>query len=306
MPFPRTAPLIDAAQALGGPGRLALTRADLHLAATPLRIALIVTLAIVLRLLVHRVVRRLVHQVTTGTVPIVLRPRPGRSNEQPDGPPLVLSARRRQRAETLGSVLRSIASFTIVAISGAMVLSEVGLDLAPVVASAGIIGVAVGFGAQNLIKDFLTGMFMILEDQYGVGDLIDAGPAVGTVEAVGLRSTRLRDDQGTVWHIRNGEILRVGNMSQGWSRMVLDVALSWDTDLTRARTGAKTVLDAVWRDPAWAPLILEEPEVAGVQTLGTDTVELRLVIRTAPSAEAALAREVRLRLKHALDEAGLR
>ena len=220
--------------------------------------------------------------------------------------PLVLSARRRQRAQTLGSVLRSVTSFTVLGIAGAMVLSELGLDLGPVVASAGIIGVAVGFGAQNLIKDFLTGMFMILEDQYGVGDVIDAGPATGTVEAVGLRSTRLRDLEGTVWHIRNGEILRVGNKSQGWSRVVLDVPVGRDTDLPRALSLAQTVLGALWRDPVWSPYVLEEPEVWGVEGLTADAVVVRLVVKTAPQEQSALARELRLRLAEAFTQAEIR
>ena len=284
---------------------LAITREDLHLAATPLRILLIVALAVAIRIAMHRAIGRLVRQATTGTVPIVLRPLKEKGSRLLEAAPIMLSARRQQRAQTIGSVLRSIASFAVFGIAATMVLSELGLNLGPVVASAGIIGVAVGFGAQNLIKDFLTGMFMILEDQYGVGDVIDAGPATGTVESVGLRSTRLRDVEGTVWHIRNGEIIRVGNKSQGWARAVLDVPVAWETDIPRALTVVKAVIDSVWRDPEWSAHVLEEPEVWGVEGMGSDGVLLRLVVKTAPLEQWNVAREVRLRLKEAFDRSGI-
>ncbi len=196
----------------------ALPQRALELATTPARILLIVLLALVLRLVLHRAIGRLVSGATRETVPVLLRPlRPLHDRTRGtllDATPL-LSERRRQRAETIGSVLRSVVSAFVLAVASAMVLAELDFDLGPILASAGIVGVAVGFGAQNLIKDVLNGIFMILEDQYGVGDVIDAGTATGTVEAVGLRTTRLRDATGTIWYIRNGEVLRIGNLSQG-------------------------------------------------------------------------------------------
>ncbi len=269
-----------------------------------LHILLIVVLAVVVRLLLHRSVRRLVRSATDGSVPVVLRPLKDRSGTLLEATPL-LSERRRQRAETVGSVLRSIASLTVFAIAGAMVLRELGLDLAPVIAGAGIIGVAVGFGAQNLVKDFLTGMFMILEDQYGVGDVVDAGPATGTVESVGLRSTRLRDLEGTVWHIRNGEIVRVGNKSQGWARAVLDVPLAWSTSVPTARQLVQRAADSVWQDDEWSARVLEQPEVWGLESLGADGVVLRVVVKTAPLEQWEVARAVRERIKTEFDEAGI-
>jgi small conductance mechanosensitive channel len=124
------------------------------------------------------------------------------------------SERRRLRARTVGSLMRSVVTTLIVAIIAIMIISEAGYDIAPLIASAGVVGIALGFGAQSLVKDYLSGLFMILEDQYGVGDIVDVGPAVGTIEAVGLRVTRLKDSDGTVWYVRNGEILRVGNKTQ--------------------------------------------------------------------------------------------
>ncbi len=144
--------------------------------------------------------------------------------------------RTKQRAQTLGAVLRSIASVTIYFIAVVMVLGEFNVNLGPLIAGAGIIGVALGFGAQSLVKDFLSGIFMLLEDQYGVGDVVNLGDASGTVEAVNLRTTQVRDSSGTLWHVPNGEIRRVGNMSQQWARAVLDLEVAYDTDLNHAMT----------------------------------------------------------------------
>src|SRR4051794_7823773 len=217
----------------------------------------------------------------------------------------MLSERRRQRAETIGSVLRSVTSIVVFTVAGAMVLGELGFDLGPVLASAGIVGVAVGFGAQNLIKDFLNGMFMILEDQYGVGDVVDAGEATGTVESVGLRTTRLRDVQGTVWHIRNGEVIRVGNKSQGWARALLDIPVAWDTDVEQVRDVVKAAADSVWQDEDWSDRIVEEPEVWGIEDMGSTGLVVRLAVKTAPLEQWKVGRELRQRVKAALDGAGI-
>jgi small-conductance mechanosensitive channel len=248
------------------------------------RVVLIVVLALALRLVLHRVVRRVVSTAQRGGV---------------------LSERRRQRAETLGSILRSIASTVVLAVGGAMVLSELGLDLTPIVASAGIVGVAFGFGAQNLVKDFLSGMFMLLEDQYGVGDVIDAGPATGTVESVSLRTTRLRDVEGTVWHIRNGEIARVGNKSQGWSRAVVDLPVVLDTDLTAARTLVEQVANDLWHDQAFAGRVLEQPSVWGVHAIGAEGLVLRVALKTPAGDSGPIERELRERVLAAFAADGI-
>ena len=283
-----------------------LSRHTLHLAVTPARIALILVLAVVLRALLHRAIRRVVAGAASGKVPVVLRPLHDRARSRLLEVSPLLSERRQQRADTIGSVLRSVSSLVVFGVAAAMVLGELGFDLGPVVASAGIVGVAVGFGAQNLIKDFLNGMFMILEDQYGVGDVIDAGEATGTVEAVGLRSTRLRDVQGTVWHIRNGEIIRVGNKSQGWARALLDIPVAWDTDVPHVREVVKAAADSVWTDEDWTAKVLEEPEVWGVEDMGSAGLLIRLVVKTAPLEQWEVARELRQRVKAAFDAEGIR
>jgi len=221
-----------------------------------------------------------------------------------------LSIRAAARAETLGHVLQSISAFAVWAIAGMTILGELGINLGPLVAGAGIAGVALGFGAQSLVKDFLAGMFILVEDQYGVGDIVDVGelsgtPVSGTVEAVSLRATRLRSVNGTVWHVPNGTIMRVGNMSQQWARALLDVSVGYGADIEQVQGIIKRVADGVWQDPAWSGQVLEEPEVWGIEDLGADGVTIRLVVKTQPSEQFSVMRELRARLKHALDDAGV-
>jgi small conductance mechanosensitive channel len=211
--------------------------------------------------------------------------------------------RRNPRASALGSVLSNAASVTIFGIAAAIILGDMGVNLAPVLASAGVLGIAIGFGAQNLVQDFLAGIFMLLEDQYGVGDVIAVGKISGTVEAVSLRITRVRDINGVVWHIRNGTIERAGNESQGWARAVVDFPVAYSQDIPRVRRLMLSTATGMWREPAWQGVILEEPEVWGVQSVTPDEVVVRLAARTAPLRQWEVARELRERLKTALDAA---
>jgi small conductance mechanosensitive channel len=185
------------------------------------------------------------------------------------------------------------------------VLEILGVNLGPLIAGAGIAGVALGFGAQSLVRDFLTGMFMLMEDQYGVGDVIDAGVATGTVEGVSLRTTRLRDVDGVVWHVPNGTILRVGNKSQQWARAVIDVPVTLQADTATADEVIRQVADEVWHDPDYASIILAEPSVLGVESLAPGRVVIRVVVRTRPQEQWRVERELRKRIKAALDEAGI-
>jgi moderate conductance mechanosensitive channel len=270
----------------------------------PLKILLILVLALVIRAVVVRLITRLVGRITASSTHARPGERKGGLTLLDNG--LLASERRRQRTETIGSVLRSVASFTIYGIATVMVLGEVGLNLAPILASAGVVGVALGFGAQNLVKDFLSGIFMIMEDQYGVGDLIDAGEASGTVEEVGLRVTRLRDINGVVWYVRNGEILRVGNKSQGWGRAVVDVPIAYSEDLPRVQDLIQRTADAMAKDPPYDEAILEPPQVAGVESLNGESMMIRLIVKTTPSEQFDVARELRARLKAAFDREGIR
>lgn len=215
------------------------------------------------------------------------------------------AARRAQRAETMGALFKSIVTGVVVAVFGTMMLSEIGVDIAPIIASAGIIGIALGFGAQSLVKDFLSGVFMILEDQFGVGDIIDVGEAIGTVEAVSLRVTRLRDINGTVWYVPNGEIMRVGNQSQNWSRTVLDVGVGYHEDIARVRVVLEEIAHAMWEDEDFVGQVIEEPSVWGVQELAADAVTMRVVLKTTPGSQWAIAREMRQRIKARFDYEGI-
>jgi moderate conductance mechanosensitive channel len=217
----------------------------------------------------------------------------------------IVDERRHQRVRALGSILRSAASITIFAIAGTVILGDLGINLAPLLASAGVVGIAIGFGAQNLVRDYLTGVFMLLEDQYGVGDVISVGDATGTVETMTLRVTRLRDVNGIVWHIRNGTIDQVGNQSQGWARAVVDFPVPYTADLATIRTILASVAEAAWTDPALHGVMLEKPDVWGAQDVSSSEVTMRIVARTAPARQWEVERELRALVKAGLDAAGI-
>ncbi|WP_092530441.1 mechanosensitive ion channel family protein [Amycolatopsis arida] len=273
------------------------------LVAKPLRILLILLIALVVRFLV----RKLIDRLTTvpadggGKLPALLRPLRERA---PDMLGPLTAERRRQRAKTIGSVLKSLTTFVVYGLAVLQILAELGIDLGPIIASAGIVGIALGFGAQNLVRDFLSGMFMMLEDQYGVGDVVDVGEAVGTVEAVGLRITTLRDINGTVWYVRNGEILRVGNSSQGYAVALVDIPFSYNTDVDRATRLLNEVATDAAASDAIAPDILEPPEVLGVESVTPEGIQLRLTVKVRPSRQWAVQRALRAKVMSALEDAG--
>ncbi len=198
-------------------------------------------------------------------------------------------------------MLGNASSLVIFGVTGAIILGDLGVNLAPILASAGVVGIAVGFGAQNLVSDFLAGAFMLLEDQYGVGDIITVADVTGTVEAVSLRVTTIRDVSGVVWYIRNGTITKTGNQAQGWARAVVDFPVPYQKDVPRVRQAMTASAVRMWREPRWNEAILEQPEVWGVQDVSADTVTLRVAARTAPLRQWEVARELRERLKEALD-----
>ncbi|MGZ6801135.1 MAG: mechanosensitive ion channel family protein [Mycobacteriaceae bacterium] len=270
----------------------------------PITIALIVVLALGLRLATHRSIDRLTREPDPEKGPLLLRPLRERATTRrlSNG---MISERRNQRAKTIGSVLKSFTSVTVLSIATVEVLDQLGVNIAPLLASAGIVGVAVGFGAQNLVKDFLSGVFMILEDQYGVGDVIDLGEASGTVEAVGLRVTTLRDYQGTVWYFRNGTVARVGNMSQDFAIAVVDLPLAHSTDVELAATVA---LETARQTVASGQLhedVLAAPEVAGVSKVTADTVTLRVTVTVRPGRQWGVERALNQRILEKFDEHGI-
>lgn len=262
-----------------------------------LRILLIVIIASVLRVLVRRALTKLIDRMN-------------RSAQAVEGTALggllVNAERRRQRSEAIGSVLRSVASFLILGTAALMILGVLNINLAPLLASAGVAGVAIGFGARNLVTDFLSGVFMILEDQYGVGDSIDAGVASGEVVEVGLRVTKLRGDNGEIWYVRNGEIKRIGNLSQGWATAAVDVQVRPTEDLDRVRAAITEAAESMakaepWNERLWGPV-----EVLGLNEVLLDSMVIRVSAKTMPGKALGVERELRWRIKRALDAAGIR
>lgn len=223
-----------------------------------------------------------------------------------------VSIRAAARAKTTTTVLRSGSSGVVYSVALLYSFDVLGLRLGPLFAGAGIAGVALGFGAQSMVKDFLGGMFMLIEDQFGVGDVIDVSDAVGgakgvmgTVEAVTLRITSVRDANGTIWHIPNGEIRRIGNMSQGWARALLDVPVPYGADLDVAVDLIRDVATRVTERPEFRSEVLAPPDVWGVEDLGPQAVMIRLVIKTRPGEQWPIARALRAEIHDAFSAAGM-
>lgn len=277
-----------------------LARAARNMVGTPLKVALIVLVAFIVNRLLQRAIRRFTNTIA-GTADS------SRVQALRNRAPRVLatageySVRSASRAQTIGAVLRSLSTAVVWFVAFLTVLGELQINLGPLLASAGIAGVAVGFGAQTLVKDFLTGIFMLAEDQYGVGDIVDLGPASGTVEGVSLRTTRVRDVQGVLWHIPNGQVARVGNKSQLWARALIDVSVGYHADLRRAEKVLADVARGLYEDPEWHRLLLEPPEVWGVEDLSPDGVKIRVVVKTQPAEQFRVMRELRIRVKERFD-----
>ncbi|MFB9595660.1 mechanosensitive ion channel family protein [Saccharothrix longispora] len=266
-----------------------------------LRIALIVIIAVVVR----AVLRRLIDRMTRGNggkKPKLLRPLRERA---PQALGTFVSERREQRAKTIGSVLKSFITIIVFGVAFIQVLTELGMNVAPILTSAGILGVAIGFGAQNLVKDFLAGMFMMLEDQYGVGDVVDLGPATGTVEAVALRITTIRDTNGTVWYVRNGEILRVGNSSQGFAVAVVDLPLAYGANLSTATEVLTAAVDKAAAEELMAKDVTDKPQVLGVEKVTPEGITMRVTVKVRPGRQWAVQRALRAKLMPALEDAGI-
>jgi small conductance mechanosensitive channel len=272
----------------------------------PLRILVILLTAYLVVRLARRVVRRFVeHAKDDGFQQRVagVRRRTGLSLLDTGA---VAGPRRAQRADAIGNVLRSLTTSVVALIATLMVLGEIGLNLGPLIAGAGIAGIAIGFGAQTLVRDFISGFFMLVEDQYGLGDVIEVEGVSGTVESISLRATRIRDVTGTLWHVPNGTMTKVGNKSQEWARALLDIEVAYSTDIDHARTVIQRVANGMWEDPEYhRQIILEGPEIWGVETLGAHGVAIRLVVKTKPLEQWAVQRELRQRIKAAFDNEGI-
>lgn len=260
--------------------------------------------------LVDRPLRALLYAVAAWFVSWVLRRLVVRFFRRVVPPVLGVSevqrARAESRAETLATVVGGVFTVLVWFVAVISILEVFAVNLGPLLAGAGVAGVALGFGAQNVVRDSLAGTFMILEDQLGVGDVVDLGEARGTVEKVTLRCTRLRDVNGTVWYVPNGQIVRVGNKSQDWARALLDVEVDVDQDVNLVRGVLERTAEEFAADPAWSDALLGPPEVWGVETFTARGYTVRLVLKTRPGQQFDVMRELRVRIKEAFTRAGVR
>jgi small conductance mechanosensitive channel len=221
------------------------------------------------------------------------------------GPLAEKSPRAEQRASTLGGVAASTLRVGIWTVAILLIAGEVGLNLGPLLAGAGIVGLALAFGAQSLVKDFVSGFFILAEDQYGVGDLITVGAVTGNVEEVNLRVTSIRANDGTVWFVPNGEIRMVGNAAKDWAKAVVDVVVPKGADLALAIASITDEVDQMAADALWAEALTEKPQVLGVETMGTEGVTVRVEVKTVPANRARVARELRTRIGARLYREGI-
>ena len=253
----------------------------------PLKILVIAVVAWVLARLLGRMVRRSFESVAA---------RPGLRRGSP---------RAQARTTAVAGALASVVRIMVWTIAGLLIVGQVGIDLGPFIAGASIVGVALGFGAQSLVRDFLSGFFILVEDQYGVGDKVRVAGSEGTVEEINLRMTRLRSADGAVWFVPNGEIRKVANTTMGWARAVADLLLPLDTDVGAAMAALADEAAALGRDPKWADSLLEPPQVLGVEAISADGITIRVVARTPPQRDDAVARELRARLGARLGRDGI-
>ena len=271
----------------------------------PLRIIIIVAVAVVTRWILIRILNRIVKRMSDQG----RRERLGetrRAERTQELSEVLMNQRRQQRAQAIGTLLRSVITATIIAIALLLIFPLIGIDVAPLLASAGVIGVALGFGAQSLVKDYLSGIFLVFEDQYGVGDMVDLGEAIGVVEDVQLRITRLRDLQGVVWYVRNGEILRVANQSQGWVLAAVELPVAYDENLDKVRHCIEAVAEDMYADPQYDDMLLGKPTYAGVESVSGEAVFIKVVAKAAPEKQVPLTRAIRARIKESFDRAGVK
>jgi moderate conductance mechanosensitive channel len=297
---------VTALPVVPGPGEITLTVDTVQqwLVTDGLRILITIVLAALAIAVLHRLIDRVVATMTSKSARRLAESgRAGRVLASATG---LANERQHQRVETVGSLLRSITTAVVITLATLTVLDLLHIPIAPLLASAGVAGVALGFGAQSLVKDFLSGVFMIFEDQYGVGDVIDTGEAVGTVEEVTLRITRLRDANGVTWYVRNGEIIRVGNRSQGFATAIVDMPVSYAENVERVVGVIRETATAMGHDPDWADKFVEEPTVLGVESIVGMTMTIRTIAQCVPGENFAVQREMRERLKAALDAADVK
>lgn len=265
----------------------------------PLKILLILAVALVLSWLAKRIINRATRQV------IERKPLISRGDTEDSFQTRSQEARRQQRMKTLGNVGRSVAAIVIWVWAALAILDQLGVNVAPLIASAGVVGVAIGFGAQSLVKDFFTGMFILIENQFGVGDTIQVGDVVGEVEEMTLRITTLRDIDGTLWYVRNGDIDLVGNYSDHYSVARLQIPVSLMADPDKAARVIEDAAVAACQDPEISGFVMGTPTMLGPSEFNPTYVSFRLTVKTMPGHQWTVARHMNHRILAALHKANV-
>ena len=263
-----------------------------------LQIAIIIAVCVVIALLLRVVIRRVVHRIVDSA-----KSKASVDDTQAIERSPLADMRLVQRTRTLGTILQNIVNVMLVVI--AVVLTVNVLDstlLGSLTLLTAAVGAGLGFGAQNIVKDVLNGMFIVAEDQIGIGDVVDLGLASGVVEYVSVRITQVRDVNGTLWYVRNGEVTRIGNMSQGWARAIIDLGVAPDADLEAVEKAMLETAQDLAKDPKWRTRIVERPEIWGLESITGDALVVRVVMKTRANAKDDVAQELRARLKKRLDE----
>jgi len=250
--------------------------------------------------IIKRVIERVVNAVVSG-----VKKAEGAASTQALSTSPVEAMRQVQRTRTLGSVLTTFARWTVWILVFIMVLTEWGVAVTPLIASIGILGAALGFGAQSLVKDILNGLFMVFEDQLGMGDIVNLGQVTGVVERVGIRVTEVRDVNGTLWFIRNGEVLQVGNYSQDWARIILDVPVPYTLDVDEAQEALLSAAKEFATSSEWKRKILEDPEMWGIESFSHEALMVRITVKVRAGEQFALKRALHRYVKDALDQRGI-
>lgn len=268
----------------------------------PVQTVVIILTAVAIRIVLHFVIRRIVNRIVNG-----VKKRQGAEDTQALQNSPLAAVRIVQRTRTLGSVLSNIITAVTIIVAVLLIVNAINENLTGAFSLiTAALGAGLGFGAQNIVKDIFNGLFMVAEDQVGVGDVVDLGYATGVVENVGIRVTQVRDVNGTLWYVRNGEILRVGNMSQGWARVIIDLAVPYDADVDEVQERMLATATALAADAKWRSRVLEKPEVWGLESISAEALVIRLVVKTRSASKDDVARELRMRLKRSLDDAGVR
>jgi small-conductance mechanosensitive channel len=270
------------------------------------KVIIILTVGWMAQRIVRRFIRRIVQGLQADAVQRSLSSLRKRTPRAFQSTSQHVTLRRAQRAETIGAILRSASTVIIFIFVFFACLGQFSFDLGPFIAGTAIATAALGFGAQNIVRDFLAGFFIVVEDQYGVGDVIDTGTASGTVESVSLRVTRMRSTDGTLWHVPNGEMKKVGNMSQTWSRALVELRVMPLTDIPKAIEVVTRVADDLWQDVAYAGLMTAEPEIWAPDAIDADGILIKVAIKTRPKEQWRIARTLRSRIKAAFDAEGIR